>query len=136
MAKKSRRTPPATPPAKKRGWQQIQEPGMPRVVSARMVRRMWFFCGIPTGLGLLAFPSSYVLLQQGLKIPVVVVVMVTLGFFGLGIVGLSYGILSTCWDADRVGHWLGWQEFRTNWGRLRSGWQANRHNASTRAGGP
>ncbi|WP_448381540.1 photosystem II biosynthesis protein [Gloeomargarita sp.] len=128
MAKKSRRT---SPPPKKRGWQQIQEPGMPPVVSARMVRRMGWFCGVPTGLGLLAFPSSYWLLQQGFKIPVAVVVIVTLGLFGLGMVGLSYGILSTCWDADRVGHWLGWQEFRTNWGRLRSSLQANRNKAST-----
>ena len=129
MAKKNRRTPP--PPPKKRGWQQIREPGMPQVVSNRMVRRMAVFCGVPTGLGLLAFPISYLLIHQGLKIPVAVVVVVTLGCFGLGIVGLSYGILSTCWDADRVGHWLGWQEFRTNWGRMRASFQANRNNAST-----
>jgi hypothetical protein len=129
MAKKNRRTPP--PPPKKRGWQQIEEPGMPQVVSNRMVRRMAFFCGVPTGLGLLAFPVSYSLIQQGLKIPVAAVVAVTLGCFGLGIVGLSYGILSTCWDAERVGHWLGWQEFRINWGRLRANSKANRNNAST-----
>ncbi|MEN9218496.1 MAG: PAM68 family protein [Gloeomargarita sp. DG_2_bins_126] len=132
MAKKSRRTPAAPPsPPKKRGWQQIEEPGMPKVVSDRMVRRMWAFCGTPTALGVLAFPTSYFLLQQGVKIPVAMVVVVTLGCFGLGIVGLSYGILSTCWDADRVGHWLGWQEFRTNWGRLRTNLKANRNNAPT-----
>ncbi|MCS6782664.1 MAG: PAM68 family protein [Gloeomargarita sp. SKYBB_i_bin120] len=122
MAKKSRRTVQQdTPPPKKRGWQQIEEPGMPKVVSDRMLRRMAVFCGTPTALGLAAFPTSYLLLQQGIKIPVPVVVVVTLGLFGLGMVGLSYGILSASWDADRVGHWLGWQEFRTNWGRLRAG---------------
>ncbi len=128
MAKKSRRTPPPSP-ANKRGWQQIDDPGMPKVVSDRMVRRMLIFCGLPTLLGLLAFPGSYLLLQQGLKVSVVAVVAVTLGCFGLGIVGLSYGILSTCWDAERVGHWLGWQEFRTNWGRIRANSKANRNNA-------
>ncbi|APB32492.1 hypothetical protein GlitD10_0191 [Gloeomargarita lithophora Alchichica-D10] len=128
MAKKSRPTP---PPPKKRGWQQIEAPGMPQVVSDRMMRRMVIFCGLPTLLGLLAFPSSYLLLQQGLKVPVVAVVGVTLGCFGLGIVGLSYGILSTCWDAERQGHWLGWQELRINWGRMRANSKANRNNAPT-----
>ncbi|MEN9228113.1 MAG: PAM68 family protein [Gloeomargarita sp. HHBFW_bins_205] len=133
MAKKSRRSvKPETPAPKKRGWQQIEEPGMPKVVSDRMLRRMAIFCGTPTALGLMAFPTSYWLLQQGVKVPVPVVVLVTLGLFGLGMVGLSYGILSASWDADRVGHWLGWQEFRTNWGRLREGWahlKAKRNNS-------
>lgn len=88
---------------------------MPKVVSDRMLRRMAVFCGTPTALGLAAFPTSYLLLQQGIKIPVPVVVVVTLGLFGLGMVGLSYGILSllgcgpsrTLARLARISHQLG-----------------------------
>ena len=50
-------------------------------------------------------------------------VLVLLGLFGLGVLGLSYGILSTSWDEDRVGTWWGWSDFVVNFGRLTSAWK-------------
>lgn len=99
--------------------------GIPEIVSQRMVTRMAIFCGTPTLLGLMTFPLSYFIVHEGwFKLPNVVVVIASLGLFGLGALGLSYGILSASWDEDEQGTWLGWREFRTNFGRVVESWQA------------
>jgi len=98
---------------------------IPDVVSKRMVRRMALLCGIPTVLGIATFFVSYFLVTKfGLKLPNVAVVLVSMGFFGLGVLGLSYGVISASWDEDVPGTTLGWQEFTTNWGRLTSAWRS------------
>ncbi|MDX2243457.1 MAG: PAM68 family protein [Leptolyngbyaceae cyanobacterium bins.302] len=105
--------------------------GVPEEVSKRMARRMAFFCGIPTSLGMLTFIVSYFIVSQHLfKLPTVVVLLLSLGFFGLGVVGLSYGALSASWDEGRVGNWLGWSEFRVNFGRAIASWKEARQKAS------
>lgn len=106
--------------------------GVPEVVSKRMARRMAFFCGIPTGLGMLTFVVSYFIVSQHLfKLPTVVVLLTSLGFFGLGVLGLSYGALSASWDEDRVGTWFGFSEFKTNFGRTIKSWQSARETPSS-----
>lgn len=101
------------------------DPGIPEVISRRMVRRMGFFCGIPTSLGMLTFVMSYIIVSQHwFKLPNVAVVLVSMAFFGLGVLGLSYGALSASWDEDRLGSWLGWNEFTTNAGRVVESWRA------------
>jgi hypothetical protein len=98
---------------------------IPEVVSKRMVRRMALLCGIPTVLGIATFFVSYFLVTNvGLKLPNVAVVLVSMGFFGLGVLGLSYGVLSASWDEDVPGTKLGWQEFTTNLGRMTSAWRS------------
>ncbi|HAJ61537.1 MAG TPA: DUF3464 domain-containing protein, partial [Cyanobacteria bacterium UBA8543] len=95
------------------------------VVSKRMVSRMALLCGIPTVLGLSTFFVSYFLIKNiGLKLPNPAVVLVSMGFLGLGVLGLSYGVLSASWDEDLPGTWLGWQEFTTNLGRMRAAWRS------------
>ena len=97
---------------------------IPEVVSKRMVRRMVLFSGIPTGLGILSFFMFYaVVSQEWFKIPNTAVLLVSMGLFGLGVLGLSYGILSTSWDEDRVGTLWGWSDFTLNFGRLTSAWK-------------
>ncbi|HEY9794343.1 MAG TPA: PAM68 family protein, partial [Leptolyngbyaceae cyanobacterium] len=87
---------------------------VPDVVSKRMVRRMALLCGIPTVLGIATFFVSYLLITNlGVKLPNVAVILVSMGFFGLGVLGLSYGVLSASWDEDIPGTKLGWQEFTT-----------------------
>jgi hypothetical protein len=96
---------------------------IPDVVSKRMVRRMALLCGVPSVLGIATFFVSYLLVTQvGLKLPNAVVVLVSMGFFGIGVLGLSYGVLSASWDEDVPGTKLGWQEFTTNLGRMTSAW--------------
>lgn len=98
---------------------------IPDVVSKRMVRRMALLCGVPSVLGIATFFVSYLLVTQvGLKLPNVVVVLVSMGFFGIGVLGLSYGVISASWDEDVPGTKLGWQEFTTNLGRMTSAWRS------------
>jgi hypothetical protein len=47
-----------------------------------------------------------------------------MGFFGLGVLGLSYGVLSASWDEDEPGTKFGWQEFKTNFGRMTAAWRS------------
>ena len=98
---------------------------IPEVVSKRMVRRMALFSGIPTGLGIFSFFAFYVIVSQELlEVPTTVVVLLSMGLFGLGVLGLSYGILSTSWDEDRIGTWWGWSEFTVNFSRMTSAWKS------------
>ncbi|MEQ9672372.1 photosystem II biosynthesis protein [Coleofasciculus sp. G2-EDA-02] len=100
---------------------------IPDQVSKRMVRRMALLCGIPTALGILSFVVSYlVVVNLEIKLPNVAVVLVSMGFFGLGVLGLSYGVLSASWEEEIPGTLLGWQEFTTNLGRLTSAWREAR----------
>jgi hypothetical protein len=97
---------------------------IPEAVSKRMIRRMALFCGIPSGLGMSSFFVFYWIVRNDLlDIPAAAVGAVSLGLFGLGVLGLSYGILSTSWDEDRLGGWFGWQEFTVNFGRMRAAWK-------------
>ncbi|WP_298614024.1 PAM68 family protein [uncultured Thermosynechococcus sp.] len=111
--------------ASKPSPKQAKSTGIPEIVSQRMVARMAIFCGTPTLLGLMTFPLSYFIVHEGwFQLPNVAVVIATLGLFGLGALGLSYGILSASWDEHEQGSWLGWREFRTNFGRVVESWQA------------
>lgn len=99
---------------------------MPKVVSDRMARRMAFFCGIPSVCAMLTFIISYFLINQGVNLPNYAVMLVSLGFFGLGVLGLSYGVISASWDESATGSLLGWGEFRLNFGRLLASWREAR----------
>ena len=90
-----------------------------------MIKRMALFSGIPTGLAMLSFVAFYwVVSHDLLDVPTYVVFAVSLGLFGLGVLGLSYGIFSTSWDEGRVGHWWGWEDFKINLGRTVKAWRS------------
>lgn len=92
-----------------------------------MAKRMVVFCGIPTLLGLATLPLSYWIIAQDLMdLPNVAVILVSLLFLGLSVLGLSYGVLSASWDEDQPGSWLGISEFQLNWQRLLTSWQERR----------
>lgn len=131
--KKSRKKPAKTSPSPKVEKKEETEKkpvsrsemAVPAVVSQRMARRMALFCGVPTFLGMLTFVASYVVVSHHwIELPNVVVVLLSMGFFGLGVLGLTYGVLSASWDEERVGSKLGWSEFKTNWGRMTSAWRS------------
>lgn len=103
---------------------------IPDAVSKRMARRMVFFSGIPTAMGIASFFVFYWLFSQKvIELPPYLVLVVTAGLFGLGFVGLSYSVFSASWDEDRVGGLVGLSEFKTNFGRTVSAWK-NRGNES------
>lgn len=98
-----------------------------------MIRRMALFCGAPTLLGLLTFPASYfALAHDWVHYPHIAVVVTSLGFLGLGALGLSYGLLSASWEEDQSGSKLGWQEFRVNFGRLLQEWRLQREQKNSK----
>lgn len=91
-----------------------------------MVRRIALFSGIPTALGMSTFIVSYLVVSNDwVSLPTYAVLFVSLGWFGLGVLGVSYGVLSSSWD-DAPGSRLGFSEFRTNWGRMTETWRANK----------
>lgn len=97
---------------------------IPDVVSRRMVKRMALLCGIPSVFGMSTFFVSYYLLTNDIvELPNYAVLLTSLGFFGLGVLGLSYGVLSASWDEEEPGSWLGFSEFKTNFGRMREAWK-------------
>ena len=109
---------------------------IPDVVSKRMARRMAVLCGVPTALGISTFVVSYFLVTKGIyKLPNSAVVLVSMLFLGLGVVGLSYGLLSASWDEERVGGLVGADEFSTNMGRMSSAWKEARQQQKQKSGG-
>jgi len=107
--------------------------GIPDVVNKRLVRRAALFCGIPTALGILTFVASYIVVSQDIwELPNSAVVLVSMLFFGIGVLGLSYGAISASWDEDRVGSWWGWQEFVKNFAILQNAWKQKNNSPSDR----
>ncbi len=109
---------------KSRASRDAQPDAIPEVVSQRMIRRMLVFSGVPTGLAAVIFIGSYVVLVRHIfEVPTTLVLLSTLGCFGLGVLGLSYGVLSASWEEAEPGSPLGWPEFRVNFGRMVSAWR-------------
>lgn len=106
---------------------------IPDGVSKRMIGRMIAFSGLPTALGVSSFFIFYwIVTNQIFKVPTTAVVLVSMGFFGLGVIGLSYGILSASWDEDTPGSFWGFPEFKLNFSRMISAWRAARQEARSR----
>ena len=96
-----------------------------------MIKRIAVLSGIPTALGISSFVVSYfIVINEVITLPPIAVLLVSLGFFGLGVVGISYGALSTSWDVDNDGTLVGWSEFTTNLGRMRQAWKESRNQAN------
>jgi hypothetical protein len=126
---------PTTPRKKVEKPSAPASPPIPEIVSKRMARRMAFFCGVPTTLGIATFIVSYFIVTKGIyKLPNVAVVLVSMLFFGLGVIGLSYGVLSASWDEEREGGLIGASEFQTNFGRLVGGWKEARSQQKRQSG--
>ncbi|NJL99561.1 MAG: DUF3464 family protein [Synechococcaceae cyanobacterium SM2_3_2] len=97
---------------------------IPEDVSIRMVRRVVVFCGIPTFLGLSSFGLNlYLITHDVVALPSYFTLVETAVLFGLGFVGITYGVLSASWDTE-PGSLLGFREFSTNLGNMKSQWQS------------
>jgi hypothetical protein len=102
---------------------------IPDVVSNRMIRRVLVFCGIPVITGMGIFLVSYWILANHLfKVPNTVVLLTSMACLGLSVLGLTYGILSACWDEAEgaKGSLLGWTEFKINFGRMADAYRASK----------
>ena len=103
---------------------------IPDVVSKRMGRRMAVFCGIPSALGMSSLFIFYWLkIKDVVDLPPYTAFAVSFGFLGLGVLGLSYGLFSACWDEERIGSTWGVDEFKVNLGRTKDAWKASKTKA-------
>ncbi len=75
--------------------------------------------------------SYIVISKHWAELPHVAVLLVNMGFFGLSVLGLSYGAISASWDEDRVGNWFGWKEFTANFARLTESWRSAKQKPSS-----
>jgi hypothetical protein len=99
---------------------------IPDAVAGRMARRIALATGIPTLMGMAVFVASYLLVsRQLLDIPPAATLVASGGCFLLGLLGLSYGVLSASWE-DAQGSLLGFEQIPLNIGRLRASVKAMR----------
>jgi Photosynthesis affected mutant 68 len=102
---------------------------IPEIVSNRMIRRVLVFCGIPVVMGVLVFVISYLAIaNHWFRPPNTVVLLTSMACLGISVVGLTYGILSACWDEDEAstGSLLGIAEFKINFGRMADAYRASK----------
>ena len=97
----------------------VKQEAIPRYVADRMARRVAVFTGLPTVAGMGVFVGSYLLITQGIAdIAPGLTLATSGGFFLLGLVGLSFGVLSSSWEPD-PGSVLGFENLRPNLQRMR-----------------
>ncbi|MEX0589160.1 MAG: PAM68 family protein [Cyanobium sp.] len=103
------------PKERNRGQQVI-----PDAVANRMARRIAIGTGIPTLMGMGVFIGSYLLVsRQILDVPTGATLSASLGCFFLGVLGLSFGVLSASWE-EQPGSLLGTEQIGLNISRMRS----------------
>ena len=99
---------------------------IPEAVSNRMARRIAIATGVPTVMGMGVFIGSYLLVTRHIaEVPTGVTLAASGGCFLLGVLGLSYGVLSASWE-DAPGSLLGNEQIGVNISRLRSSLKAMR----------
>jgi hypothetical protein len=92
---------------------------IPDAVANRMARRIAIGTGIPTVMGMGVFIASYLLVSRSiLDIPPALTLLSSGACFLLGVLGLSYGVLSASWE-DAPGTLLGLEQIGKNIERLR-----------------
>ncbi len=128
---------PSSPPVAVTAGEEKKEPkklskedkAIPEAVSRRMVSRMVLLSGIPLLMALFTFVGSYfIIANEVFPLPNQAVLIVSLCFFGLSVIGVSYGIFSASWEEEITGSLLGWQEFTVNFGRTTEAWRSAKKN--------
>ena len=91
-----------------------------------MARRIALATGVPSFLGMVVFVVSYLLVSRNIyDVPPVLTLAVSGGLFLLGVLGLSYGVLSASWE-DATGSLLGLEQIGVNITRVRASIRAMR----------
>jgi hypothetical protein len=111
----------AAQPAKRPGPSpaRAREQVIPEAVANRMARRIAIATGIPTLMGMGVFVGSYFLVsRQILDVSPGLTLAASGGCFLLGLLGLSYGVLSASWE-PQPGSLLGSEQLGLNIGRIK-----------------
>ena len=104
----------------------VRQEAIPRYVADRMARRVAVFTGLPTVAGMGVFVGSYLLITRGIADIAPGLTLASSGaFFLLGLVGLSFGVLSSSWD-PQPGTILGLENLKPNIQRMRESIRASK----------
>ena len=104
--------------------------GIPKYVANRMARRIAITTGIPTLSGMGVFIGSYFLISKGIaEISPTVTLVTSAMCFLIGLLGLSYGILSACWDPS-PGSFLGIENIKPNINRMKDAFKTSKNIAN------
>jgi hypothetical protein len=105
---------------------------VPQVVADRMITRIATFFGVPVFGGLAIFVGAFLYSKKyDVVIPPAILAYATQAPFVLGLMGITYGILSSSWE-DEPGSILGISEFKTNLERIQDGLKNTRDTAALR----
>ena len=100
--------------------------GIPKYVANRMARRIALTTGIPTLSGMGVFIGSYFLISKGIaEISPTLTLVSSAMCFLVGLLGLSYGILSASWDFT-PGSFLGFENIKPNINRMKDAFKSNK----------
>ena len=111
--------------SKKSSKSTSKKSGIPSYVANRMARRIAFTTGIPTLCGMGVFIGSYFLISKGIAdiSPTLTLVSSAICFL-IGLLGLSYGILSASWDFN-PGSFLGFENIKPNINRMKDAFKTS-----------
>lgn len=102
---------------------------IPEKVAQRMGNRMLPFVGIPLFGSMAAFVGFwYMATYRDLEFQPALVAASTIVILAVGLVGITYSIMSTSWDPDREGSAMGTDEFSKNLGNIKEGLSRSREN--------
>ena len=103
---------------------------IPKYVANRMARRIAFTTGIPTLSGMGVFVGSYFLISKGIaEISPTLTLVSSAMCFLVGLLGLSYGILSASWDLN-PGSFLGFENIKPNVNRIKDAFKSTKQEIS------
>ena len=107
------------------------ESGIPKYVANRMARRIAFTTGIPTLSGMGVFIGSYFLISKGIaEISPTLTLVSSAMCFLVGLLGLSYGILSASWDF-KPGSFLGFENIKPNINRMKDAFKTSKNDIAS-----
>jgi len=111
---------------KKQGRGEEDEDPIPQVVFDRMIRRIVASVGVPLVVGVLLL-KLFDLLKENhvLQVPLWIPFITTFVTFGSSVLGVAYGSLSTSWDPEEEGSFLGLEQATQNWTEM---WQEDEAN--------
>lgn len=104
-------------------------PAIPEKVAMRMGSRMLPFVGIPLFGGMGLFVGFwYFATYKNVEFQPALVAASTIALLVVGLLGITYSVMSASWDPDREGSGLGADEFSTNINNIRDGLARSREN--------
>lgn len=106
---------------------------IPEKVAQRMGKRMLPFVGIPIFGTMGSFVGFwYMATYRDMEYQPALVAATSIALLVVGLLGITYSIMSSSWDPDREGSFLGTEEFATNLENIKTGLSRSRENARLR----